>query len=61
MSEENINFHEFLGALSNLYTAIHAERDELVTERDRLLVIAAKHCPRDHADWLDIMRMMADA
>lgn len=26
-------------------------------ELDRLLVLAIKHCPRDHHDWEELMRL----
>lgn len=51
--DNNVAFHEFLGALSNMYTRSQSERNIL-------LQIAVKHCPKDHADWLDVMRIKAD-
>jgi len=53
-NDEIENFHTFLGALSNLYTRMQAERD-------RLLVLATKHCPREHHDWQEILRIADDA
>jgi len=60
MKDENENFHLLLGALSNLYTSVHAERDVLREERERLLVLATKHCPRGHHDWQEILRIAAN-
>jgi FtsZ-binding cell division protein ZapB len=32
-----------------------------VQERDRLLTLATKHCPREHHDWQEILRIAGDA
>ena len=48
-------------APSNIYTRIHAERDVIQRERDRLLVLATKHCPKNHHDWQEILRIAGDA
>jgi len=34
---------------------------KLKTERDRLLTLATKHCPKDHHDWKEIQRMDLEA
>ena len=34
---------------------------ELENERDRLLVIATKHCDKSHPDWQEILRIAGDA
>ena len=54
------DFHEFLGALSDLYLRLSRERDKLQQERDRLLVIATKHCDSNHHDWDEILRIAND-
>ena len=60
MNDDNGNFYEFLGALSNLYTRINAEYEILREERDRLLVLATKHCPRGHHDFSEILKIADD-
>ena len=57
MNDDNLSFNAFLGALSNLYTRIHSECEMLREERDRLLVLATKHCPRDHHDFSEILNI----
>lgn len=34
---------------------------EVMAERKRLLTLATKHCPRDHHDWQEILRIAGDA
>ena len=57
ISDDNETFHGFLGALSNLYARMRAERDEIREERDRLLVLATYHCPREHHDWQELLQI----
>ena len=33
----------------------------VAAERNRLLTLATKHCPRDHHDWQEILRIAGDA
>jgi hypothetical protein len=33
----------------------HLER-----ERDRLLVLATKHCPKEHHDWQELLKISVD-
>lgn len=35
--------------------------EEVMAERNRLLTLATKHCPRDHHDWQEILRIAGDA
>lgn len=39
---------------------VKQERDRLRKERDRLLVLATKYCPKDHHDWQEILRIAGD-
>lgn len=34
--------------------------DELLQERDRLLVLATKHCDKSHHDWDEILKIAND-
>lgn len=47
-SKDDVLFHSFAGGMSSLYTKL---RDQ----RDRLFVLATKHCPKDHHDWQEIL------
>ena len=40
---------------------LHAKYEELRLERNRLLVLATKHCPKDHHDWQEILQFDSDA
>jgi len=37
------------------------EGDEVTAERNKLLTLAMKHCPREHHDWQEILRIAGDA
>ena len=57
IASNNEHFHEFLGAISHLYM-------EEKAARERLLVLATKHCPKKHHDWEEICaiaRMFGEA
>ena len=41
-----------------LYRRSHKK---LKLERDRLLVLATKHCPKNHHDWDEILKISGDA
>ena len=41
-----------------LYRRSHKK---LKLERDRLLVLATKHCPKNHHDWDEILKIAGDA
>lgn len=34
---------------------------ELSEKADRLLVLATKHCPKEHHDWQEVLRIAGDA
>jgi len=42
-------------------SVITYHEDKTVKERDRLLSLATKYCPRDSYDWQEIMRIAGDA
>lgn len=37
--------------------AAYKEISELQKQRERLLVLATKHCPKDHHDWQEILEI----
>ena len=39
---------------------IVCQSDKLARERDRLLVLATKFCPREHHDWGEILKIAGD-
>jgi len=43
--------------LSQIATATTAKELRLEKDRRRLLVLATKHCPADHHDWPEILRL----
>ena len=50
------------GTYGNEWDSPQAERVRQVrAERDRLLVLATKHCPHSHNDWQEILRIAGDA
>ena len=38
----------------------HEMKDKLRKERDRLLVLATKHCSKEHHDWDEILKIADD-
>jgi hypothetical protein len=45
-----------------LYEAMKKYYGDLENDqRNRLLTLATKHCPRDHHDWQEILRIAGDA
>lgn len=42
-------------------SVIRRHEDKTVPERDRLLVLATKHCHKTHHDWQEILRIAGDA
>ena len=57
MSEDSIKFHAFLGAISDIYTSINAKHKLLEKDANRLLVLATKHCPKEHHDWDEVKKI----
>lgn len=43
--------------LSQITTATTAKELKLDKDNRRLLVLATKHCPQDHHDWPEILRL----
>jgi hypothetical protein len=41
--------------LSQIATATTGKELKLINERDRLLVLATKHCPHNHQDWKEVL------
>lgn len=42
-------------------SVIRFHEEKTVHERNRLLVLATKHCDKEHHDWLEILRIAGDA
>ena len=40
---------------------LHLQYNDMKMERDRLLVLATKHCPKNHHDWDEILKIAGDA
>ena len=55
MSEETIKFQAFLGAASNLYTILDAQKRIAEKDRDRLFTLAVKWCEQGHHDWEELL------
>lgn len=49
----SINGHWFDFADKTLF--VKSEKEEIQQKTERLLVLATKHCPRDHHDWAEIL------
>ena len=48
-----------VGAYGGKWNSPQAEKvRELRQERDRFLVLATKHCPKDHHDWQEILKIV---
>jgi predicted nucleic-acid-binding protein len=42
-------------------SVIRFHEEKTVVERDRLLVLATKHCDKHHHDWQELLRIAGDA
>jgi hypothetical protein len=51
---------DLLAQIEKLGRVIASGINDADADKDRLLVLATKHCPRDHHDWQEIMRIAGD-
>ena len=58
--------HEIYPKLDRIYKALNAKSDIVAISRKcaieaadytRLMILAIKHCPKEHQDWADVLRL----